>query len=112
MPTQAPKKPSAKPADQDAKENNIVAALSYVWILVFVPLFLKRDSEFAQFHAKQGLVVFIGWFVVFIFSWFVIVNVILFLTVLIFSILGFLHALNGERWVMPIFGKYAEKINL
>src|SRR3989339_630004 len=44
--------------EQDVEENKTVAALSYAWILCLVPLLGKRNSKFAQFHAKQGLVLF------------------------------------------------------
>lgn len=36
------------------------SAFSYLWLAVFIPLLFKRDSEFVNFHARQGLVVFIG----------------------------------------------------
>ena len=52
--------------DSDIQANKTVAALSYLWILFLVPLLLKRDSKFAQFHAKQGLVLFIIEFLVWI----------------------------------------------
>jgi len=44
---------------KDIEENKVAAALSYVWILCLVPLFLKKNSKFCQFHAKQGLLLFI-----------------------------------------------------
>lgn len=34
----------------------LLGALSYFWIFVIVPLLIKRDSQFVQFHAWQGLV--------------------------------------------------------
>ena len=45
---------------QGAENDKYVAAISYLWILCFVPLFLKKKSKFAQHHAKQGLVLFIA----------------------------------------------------
>ena len=45
--------------DQDVENNKVIAAIGYIWILCLVPLFLRRRSAFAQFHAKQGLVLFI-----------------------------------------------------
>ena len=52
---------------KDIELNKVTAALSYVGILCFVPLFLKRNSKFAQFHAKQGLLLFlvkiVGWII-------------------------------------------------
>lgn len=56
----ADKSSSAKAsADKDIEANKTLAALSYAWILCLVPLLGRRDSKFAQFHAKQGLVLFI-----------------------------------------------------
>ena len=45
-------------SDPDVEANKTVAALSYISILFLVPLLGKRDSKFAQFHAKQGLILF------------------------------------------------------
>ncbi|EKD47008.1 MAG: hypothetical protein ACD_66C00259G0004, partial [uncultured bacterium] len=44
---------------KDIEDNKVLAALSYIFILCFVPLLLARDSKFAQYHAKQGLVLFV-----------------------------------------------------
>ena len=30
---------------KDVEENAVMAALSYIWILCFVPLFLKKKSK-------------------------------------------------------------------
>ena len=35
----------------------VMAALSYLSVLCFVPLLVDRDDEFVYFHAKQGLVI-------------------------------------------------------
>ncbi len=34
----------------------LMAALSYLGILCFVPLLMSRDDEYVYFHARQGLV--------------------------------------------------------
>lgn len=36
-----------------------IAALSYFSFLFLIPYFLRNDSEFARFHANQGLVLFL-----------------------------------------------------
>jgi len=98
--------------DKDVEDNKVIAAIGYVWILCLVPLFLKRHSKFAQFHAKQGLVLFIveifGWLI----FWIPLVGWLLGVLILIFAILGIMNALQGNYWEMPILGKYAKKINL
>lgn len=40
----------------DVKENRIAAAFSYLLLTLFVPLGIRRQSEFARFHGNQGLV--------------------------------------------------------
>lgn len=39
----------------DIRENKAAAAFSYLGILVLVPLLGAKESEFARFHANQGL---------------------------------------------------------
>ena len=97
---------------QDIRDNSFLAAIGYIWILCFVPLFLKRKSKFAQFHAKQGLILFIieiiGWLV----FWIPLIGWVLFLAILVLAIMGIMNALQGVWWDMPYLGKYAQKINL
>ena len=40
---------------EDIAENRSVALLSYLHVLVLVPLFAMRESRFAQYHAQLGL---------------------------------------------------------
>lgn len=97
---------------KDVDENKVVAALSYVWILVLIPLFLKKKSPFAQFHAKQGLLLFIieiiGWLV----FWIPVLGQVLLIAVVILAVMGIKSALDGKYWTMPVIGKYASKLNL
>ncbi|MFW0862053.1 MAG: DUF4870 domain-containing protein [Candidatus Komeilibacteria bacterium] len=97
---------------KDIRDNSFLAAIGYIWILCFIPLFLKRNSQFAQFHAKQGLILFIveilGWLV----FWIPLIGWLLFLAILVLAIMGIMNALQGVWWEMPYLGKYAKKINL
>lgn len=40
---------------QDIELNNRLSLLSYLGILVLIPIFLVKKSRFAKFHANQGL---------------------------------------------------------
>jgi len=98
---------------KDIEENKIVAAIGYIFILCLLPLLGKKNSEFAQFHAKQGLVLVICWFIIWVVGaiiWPIMAlgNIIL----LILSIMGLVNALAGKYWEMPFLGKYAKKIKL
>lgn len=111
--TQQPQpQPPTPPAgdDKDVQDNKLLAALAYVWILSIVILLVKKDSKFAQFHAKQGLVLFIASVIVsFIpfLGWFIL-NPIIWIVALV----GLIRALTGKYWKIPLVGDLAAKINL
>ncbi len=44
---------------KDIQENKFMAILSYIGPLVFIPFFARKNSPFAQYHAKRGLNLFI-----------------------------------------------------
>jgi len=98
--------------NKDIEDNKVIAAIGYIWILCLVPLFLKRRSSFAQFHAKQGLVLFIlevvGWLI----FWIPLIGFLLYILVILFAAMGIMYALQGKYWEMPILGRYAKRINL
>ena len=102
-----------KAIDKDIEENKLIAALSYIWILCLVPLLLKRDSKFAQFHAKQGLILFIiEVFASFFLMWLPVIGQLVALALLIISVVSFVKALSGEWWKIPYLYEWSKKINL
>ena len=38
----------------DVQENKVMGVLSYISLLVLIPIFAAKDSEYARYHAKQG----------------------------------------------------------
>ena len=44
---------------KDISDNKGISILSYLGPLVFIPMFAKKDSKYARFHANQGLTMFI-----------------------------------------------------
>lgn len=95
---------------KDIEENSTIAALSYVWALCLIPLLFKRKSKLAQFHAKQGLLLFA---IELLFWWFFGIPIIgwaLGLLVILLAILGVVNALSGNFWEMPFLGRYAKKL--
>jgi len=97
-----------KHKDKDIEENKAITILSYFGILCLVPLLLKKESKFAKFHAKQGLVITIGWFFVVL----PFIGQIVWLILIIFSIWGLLNVLGGKYTKLPIIGDLAEKFNI
>ncbi|MCK5415804.1 hypothetical protein KAI92_00060 [Candidatus Parcubacteria bacterium] len=92
------------------EKERVAAALSYVWILCLVPLLGNRDSKFAQFHAKQGLVIFALETVGVLFYWFPLFGQVLALAFLVISVLGAVKAYNGEWWKIPYVYDWSKKI--
>ena len=97
---------------KDIEENKLLAAVSYIWILCLIPLFLRRKSKFAQFHAKQGLILFIAEVLGFLVFWIPIIGLLIALGILVLAVMGIYNAILGKYWEMPFLGKYAKKINL
>lgn len=44
---------------RDIRLNKDIAAFSYIWILSIAVYVSRRDSAFARFHSKQGVVLFL-----------------------------------------------------
>lgn len=99
------KKDKGESAIQDEK---IWALLSYLSILCFIPLLMKRENKFVQFHAKQGLVMFIAEFLI----WIPILGWLLGIFIFVVWIIALIKVLNGEYWKIPVIGNIAERIRL
>lgn len=101
--------------DKEVLEGKPYAILAYLWILCLVPLLMKKDNRFALFHAKQGLVLFIGELaagfigVIPVLGWMVLYSGTILFGIL--SLAGIIHVLMGNFWKVPIVGDIAEKIN-
>ena len=105
--------PAPSGGSKDVEQNKAIAAIGYLGILFLIPLLAAKNSPFAQYHAKQGLVLFIFGIIVSA------VGVIPFLgwvvasvggiLVLILFIMGIINALGGQMKPLPVIGSYAEK---
>lgn len=106
------KKTKNNSADTDISTNKTIAALSYMWILCLIPLLLKRKSKYAQFHAKQGLILFAIEIVGSLIFWFPFFGQLLMLALVVISVMGIIKTLNGEWWKIPFLYDWSKKINL
>lgn len=103
-------------SQHDIEDNKVLAAISYLGLLCFIPLFLKKSSPFVQHHAKQGLMLLIAEVVI---SFINIIpflgQLVWFLAIIVFfivSVQGMIKAWNGIYWKIPVLSEYAKKINL
>lgn len=96
--------PSMLPKEEDARVNRDIAALSYVWVLSVFIFFIRKDSEFARFHAKQAMILFalsvVVWFIPYL-------GKLLELIILAGAALGFLAAAHGEWKDVPLVGPFS-----
>ena len=90
--------------------DKVFGILSYFGILWLVGL-LAGKTEFAKFHANQGLVLFIAGIIIGaasaipIVGWFVIAPVGSIAT-LVFAIMGIVNAAQGQMKPLPLIGKF------
>ena len=101
------------PEIQDAK---FFAAIGYLNVLCFVPLLLKKNNKFAQFHGKQALVLFILEAAVFIIKVVPVlgdlVSTVSLVIFGIFSLIGVMKVLMNEYWEMPVIYEISSRITL
>ncbi len=109
--------PAPAPTPTSHSDNNLLAILSYLSILVFIPYILAKDDPFVKFHVKQGLVLFIIEAIIMVVGmgywgplWMVfkIIN----LGTLILSIIGIINVVQNKQKELPLVGHYANKINI
>lgn len=115
------KKPAQNQATKSSVSSNdpIMGVLAYLGILCLVPLLAAKDSDFAQYHAKQGLTLFVAeialsvlyWIVGFItiatggigFLLFPLLGI-AWIGILVLSIIGIINAVNKKKVPLPLIG--------
>ena len=115
--------------------DKLLSALSYVGLLVLVPLILNQEKkdEFIKYHTKQGLVLAgIGLLTV-AFRWMVpsgaffyygigagyllwafvglLLTAVQF-AIFVLAVIGIMHAVQNEKKPLPLVGTFAEKLKI
>lgn len=104
---------TVKKSSKDVEENKGMAVLSYVWLLFLIPLLGKKDSPYAQFHARQGMALFVIWLIaqlLWVVFWIPVIGQLLMIAVYVFMIYlfikGIMNALNGKTEELPYVGSW------
>jgi fumarate reductase subunit D len=97
---------------KDVEDHKVMAAISYIGPLCFVPLLFMKSSRYAQEHAKQGVILFLVWAIGSFVFWFPIIGWLASVVVLVVNVVVFIKCLNGEFWEIPVIGQYRSKVNL
>ncbi|MEM2916028.1 MAG: DUF4870 domain-containing protein [Candidatus Woesearchaeota archaeon] len=107
-------------AKEVSGESKLFAFLAYLLNIVgfIIVLLAKKDDKFAMYHAKQSLVLFVAWVVLYLvgiviplLGWFIILpigGILLF----VLWLFGVINALTGKEKPLPIIGKYGEMLKL
>jgi uncharacterized membrane protein len=102
--------------DPEIEEAKFFAAIGYLSILCFVPLLLKKENKFAQFHGKQALVLFILEIAAGILKVVPAIGDLVFTVAFvvfgILSLIGLVKVLMGEKWEMPVIYDISNRISL
>lgn len=112
---------------QISTAERLLGALGYLGILFLIPLKVKRDSMFVQFHSRQGGVLFLLWLVVsvvlvvalfFVDSVAIAANIVIGVLMLLFAVyvlmvlIGIFKVALGERYRMPVVADVALMLGL
>jgi fumarate reductase subunit D len=102
--------------EQEIHEGKFFAIISYVSFLCIITLILKKDNQFALWHAKQGLVLFVIEVVAFILSIIPLLGGLIanagYTLFLLVSIWGIIQAAQGLTNPIPVVTEIAEKVIL
>ncbi|MBF0454584.1 MAG: hypothetical protein HQL72_07170 [Magnetococcales bacterium] len=94
--------------------SRFMALFSYLSVLCLIPLIFNKDDEYVDFHARQGVVLWI-WGVIAIFGLKIPVIggfffSLSFVLIALFSLIGIISVLTYRAWKIPIIGMFSRKL--
>ena len=93
-------------------DHNLMAALSYVWVLSLVMLLIRRGDAFIQFHAKQGTVLLIISIIASILLWVPVLGFVVWALSIAGMVVGFINAWQGKESKLPFIYGWSQKIKI
>jgi uncharacterized membrane protein len=112
---------------EHSKQHKSNDSITYAFLATFlsivgfvIALAMKRNDKYVMHYAKQSLVLFIAWIVVWVISLILnlipiiggIISWILYALIIILWILSWVYALSGKIQYIPVVGSFADKIKL
>ncbi len=92
-------------------KSKLIALLSYLSILFIFPLNMYRKDEFIQYHAKQGVILFVLAIALIFTFWLPILAWVCWLTYLVIWATGVINVITGKKEPVPVIGLIAERIS-
>lgn len=121
-PPPPPPPPPSGPAP-GGDDRTLMLVLSYIGILGLIPLIIKKDDREIQWHAKNGLALFVAYIVIII-VWSIVNNFLpaalgcalsfvgcgLWIGYIALCVLAIMKAVNGQRFRIPVISDFADKM--
>ncbi len=101
--------PPTDNGQQPNQDDKAIIILSYLFLLFLVPLLTKRDSVFAQYHAKQGLILAICWMIA---PFTLFLAPVAYVFCVVMAIIGIMNVLNNKMVPLPLIGQLADKFKI
>jgi len=96
-------------------EEKLLAVLSYIPFLCFIPFFKTNNGSFANKHLKQGLILLVIEIVA-LFFLIEVLSKIFWTIILVFCLtiacIGILTAFSGKEFKVPVIGNFFEKYDI
>ena len=92
----------------------VVGAMSYLWVLILVPLLRRNEDPFIKYHLKQGVILLLLWVLIPyvlqipLLGW--ILGAVLFAATIILWVIGMTNVIRGKETPLPIVGKLLGKL--
>ncbi len=124
-PPPPPPPPPAGGGTAPGSDRTLMLVLAYLGLFALIPLLMKKEDSEIQWHSKNGLVLSVAWFVIYV-AWqvlsFVLVKIIgpfaclgwlagclIAIGFLVLDIVAMVKAINGQRMRIPVVTDIAEK---
>lgn len=91
-------------------KSRLIALVSYLSILFLIPLNLCKKDEFIQYHAKQGMMLFVLAIALTFTFWVPILAWVCWLAFLVIWVTGVINVLSGKTEPVPVVGLIGERV--
>ncbi len=104
-------------------DRTLMVILSYLWILALIPLLTKKEDREVQWHAKNGLALFVVeivfWILTIIITRFLptavgcgigIIECVVWIGFLVLRVVCIVKGVGGQRFRIPVISDFADKM--
>jgi uncharacterized membrane protein len=106
-----------------SSDRTLMLVLSYLGILALIPLLTKKEDREVQWHAKNGLAIFVGYIVIYILMAVLmrflpagagcgigLLNCVLWIAYIVVIVVCIVKATKNERFRVPFISDFADKM--